>query len=56
MTEVHLEPILVIAKEDDREKALRVLSKTEVNCLITNSIKSKVTMKPTVEVIVAATL
>lgn len=51
MTEVHLEPVLVIAKEEDREKALRILSKTEANCLITNSIKSSVTMTPTVEVI-----
>jgi organic hydroperoxide reductase OsmC/OhrA len=50
MTEVHLEPVLVIAKEEDREKALRILSKTEANCLITNSITSMVTMKPTVEV------
>lgn len=50
MTEVHLEPVLIIAKEEDREKALRVLSKTEANCLITNSIKSIVTVKPTVEV------
>jgi organic hydroperoxide reductase OsmC/OhrA len=50
MTEVHLEPTLVIVKEEDREKALRVLSKTEANCLITNSIKSRITMNPTVEV------
>src|SRR5687768_9111816 len=50
MTEVHLEPVLVIVKEEDREKALRVLSKTETNCLITNSIKSRITMSPTVEV------
>lgn len=50
MTEVHLEPILVIARAEDREKALRILSKTEVNCLITNSIRSKVTMNPEVHV------
>lgn len=53
MTEVHLEPVLVIAKEQDREKALRIFSKTEANCLITNSIKSIVTMKSTVEVAAA---
>lgn len=51
MTEVLIEPTLTIWTEEDREKALRVLSKTEANCLITNSIKSKVEMRPTVEVI-----
>ena len=50
MTEIRLEPILVISKEEDHEKALRILAKTEANCLITNSIKSTVVMKPTVEV------
>ncbi|MBA4058126.1 MAG: osmotically inducible protein OsmC [Marivirga sp.] len=50
MTEVLIEPILTIIKEEDRKKALRVLSKTEEACLITNSIKSKVTMKPFVNV------
>lgn len=50
MTEVIIEPLLTILNERDREKALRVLSKTEAACLITNSIKSKVTMEPVVEV------
>jgi organic hydroperoxide reductase OsmC/OhrA len=50
MTEVVIEPILTILKEEDWEKALRILSKTEVACLITNSIKSKVIMKPVVEI------
>jgi peroxiredoxin-like protein len=57
MTEIQLEPVLIINKEEDREKALRVLGKTEANCLITNSVKSTVIMKPTVDVIsVAANL
>ena len=51
MTEVILKPVLIITKEEDREKALRILTKTEANCLITNSIKAKVTMTPVVEVI-----
>lgn len=50
MTEVIIEPLLTIVNERDREKALRILSKTEAACLITNSIKSKVTMEPVVEV------
>jgi organic hydroperoxide reductase OsmC/OhrA len=50
MTEVILEPVLIISNKEDYEKALRILTKTEANCLITNSIKSKVTMKPHVEI------
>lgn len=42
MTEIHLEPTLVIAKESDVEKAERILQKSEAACLISNSIKSKV--------------
>jgi peroxiredoxin-like protein len=44
MTEVLLEPILVIAKEADKDRAERILQKSEVACLISNSIKSKVSM------------
>lgn len=50
MTEVMIEPVLTRLNEQDREKALRILSKTEAACLITNSIKSKVTMKPVIEI------
>ena len=49
MTEVLIEPVLIIEKEADREKAMRILIKTEAACLISNSIKSKVTMTPVVE-------
>ena len=51
MSEVILEPTVVIKNENDRERALRVLEKSEAACLITNSIKSKVTMIPTIEII-----
>lgn len=44
MTEVILEPVVTIAREEDREKAEKVLQKSEANCLISNSVKSKVTM------------
>jgi organic hydroperoxide reductase OsmC/OhrA len=50
MTEVTVAPILVIADEKDRERATKVLLKTESACLITNSIKAKVIMQPTIEV------
>lgn len=50
MTEVILEPTVTIAYEKDREKAERVLQKSEAACLISNSIKSKVSMVPTIQV------
>ena len=42
MTEIILEPTLVITKESDKDRAERILQKSEVACLISNSIKSKV--------------
>lgn len=51
MSEIILEPSVTITDEKDREKAERVLQKSEAACLISNSIKSKVTMIPTVTVI-----
>ncbi|HWC53511.1 MAG TPA: OsmC family protein [Chitinophagaceae bacterium] len=50
MTEVILEPRIVIIHEKDRERAERVLQKSEAACLISNSINSKVTMNPVIEV------
>ncbi|MBH1959268.1 MAG: OsmC family protein [Flavobacteriia bacterium] len=50
MTEVILEPKVTIANEADREKAERVLQKSEVNCLISNSVNSKITMIPNIVV------
>jgi peroxiredoxin-like protein len=51
MTEVILNPTLVITKEEDKEKALRVLDKSEKACLISNSINSKVTLNPLVKIL-----
>lgn len=50
MTEILLEPIVTIGNEHDRERALKVLEKSEAACLITHSIRSTVIMKPTVRV------
>lgn len=44
MTEIILEPIVVISKEADKEKTERILQKSETACLISNSIKSKVSL------------
>jgi organic hydroperoxide reductase OsmC/OhrA len=46
MTEVILEPTVTIVREQDRERAVRVLQKSEAACLISNSIKSSVKMTP----------
>lgn len=48
MTEVVVKPIIVIADEASRERAERILSKVEPNCLISNSVKSKVIFEPTI--------
>lgn len=50
MTEIILEPTVTITDENERERALRVLQKSEKACLISNSIKSKVTMIPTITI------
>lgn len=50
MTEVLLEPTVTISQEADRGKAEKVLQKAEAGCLISNSVKSKITMHPTIVV------
>ncbi len=50
MSEILLEPTVTIADEKDREKAERVLSKSEAACLISNSVRSKVTMTTTINI------
>lgn len=45
MTEVTLKPVLVLANEADRERANRILEKSEKACLISNSVKAKVILE-----------
>ena len=49
MSEILLEPKVIIAEEKDMEKAKRVLQKSEAACLISNSVKSIIIMKPVIE-------
>ena len=51
VTEVKLFPQLVILKEEDRERAERILQKSEKACLISNSVKSVICLNPQVEVL-----
>jgi len=50
MSEVTLMPILILKDEHQKDRAERVLQKSEANCLISNSIKSKIIFKPEVKV------
>ena len=50
MTEVLLYPEVFISDESQRERALKILEKSEKACLISNSITSKVTMQPKITV------
>jgi peroxiredoxin-like protein len=49
-TQITLRPALTIEREEDRERALRLLEKAERSCLISRSIKSQVTMEPEVRI------
>jgi organic hydroperoxide reductase OsmC/OhrA len=48
MTEVLLEPVVIVPDESLVDKANKVLLKSEANCLISNSIRSKVVMQAVV--------
>lgn len=50
ISEIFLRPTVVITNEMHRKKAIRILKKTKDTCLITSSIKSKVTMETTIQV------
>lgn len=51
ISEIELQPLLLISHESDSNKARSVLTKSERHCLITNSIRAKVTMAPTINVV-----
>lgn len=50
MSEVTIQPVVTITDESQCDRTVRVLEKAEKACLITNSIASKVIMKPLVQV------
>lgn len=51
MTEVHVKPTVTLCDEEDRERTLKILEKTERSCLISNSITAKVFMEPVVQTV-----
>lgn len=50
ISEIELAPRLQIKSEAQREKALKVLEKSEAACLISNSVKSRILFRPEVVV------
>lgn len=50
ISEIELAPELIITNEAEKEKAERVLQKSEAACLISNSVKAAIIFKPTVVV------
>jgi len=51
MSEVFLKPTVVIHNEKHRDKAVRIIKKAEDACLISHSVKSKITMEINIQVI-----
>ncbi len=50
ISEVVLSPVLTISHDADKDKAIRILQKSEAACLISNSIKSTIIFKPEIKV------
>ncbi|MEN9339244.1 MAG: hypothetical protein RIQ62_556 [Bacteroidota bacterium] len=51
ISEITLFPKIIISEEKDRERAERILQKSEANCLISNTVKSNIHMETDIEVL-----
>jgi organic hydroperoxide reductase OsmC/OhrA len=49
-TEIRLQPFVTILKEEDRDRAVRLLEKAEKSCLIARSLQCKVVLFPAVKI------
>jgi len=49
-SEIILKPVVVICNEKEKEKTLRIIEKSEKLCLITNSMKTKVTVESEIKI------
>ncbi|MEA3364546.1 MAG: OsmC family protein [Candidatus Hydrogenedentes bacterium] len=45
-TEVTVKPVVVIGKEKDRDRTLRILNKSERACLVSRSVKTPIHLEP----------
>lgn len=50
ISEIVLSPVLTIHKESERERALRILDKSEAACLISNSVRAKIIFRPEIKI------
>jgi|SRR3990172_8301556 len=50
ISEIEFKPVITITDENKKEKALRLIEKSEMFCLISNSMKSKMILTPTVNI------
>ncbi|MES2765250.1 MAG: OsmC family protein [Bacteroidota bacterium] len=48
ISEITLRPVLTVLKDEDVDKASRLLFKAEANCLITESLKTHITLEPSI--------
>ena len=49
-TEIKLRPVVTVLKEEDRDRAIRLLEKAEKSCLIARSLQCKVAFFPAVQI------
>jgi organic hydroperoxide reductase OsmC/OhrA len=49
ISEIVLAPVLTLSREADKEKAIRILQKSEAACLISNSVKSSIIFQPKIK-------
>ena len=50
ISQIELKPTITIQDESKKEKAIRLIEKSEAACLISNSTKSKIILKPTINI------
>lgn len=50
ISEIVLKPKIIIPEERHRDRCLRIIEKSETNCLISNSIKTKVILEPEIKI------
>jgi|SRR5713226_468870 len=49
-TEIKLRPVVAVLKEEDHDRAIRLLEKAEKSCLIARSLKCEVALFPAVKI------
>jgi peroxiredoxin-like protein len=49
-TEIKLRPVVTVLKEEDRDRAIRLLEKAKESCLIARSLQFKVTLFPAAKI------